>query len=38
MKNLVPEDVEESISFMKRMNSIGEVTEPWGTPTLSEWG
>ena len=28
------EDIEVSKSFMKRMKSTGEMTEPWGTPTL----
>ena len=31
------EDVEVSRSFMKRMKSIGEMTEPWGTPALIEY-
>ena len=30
------EDVEVSRSFMKRMKSTGEITEPWGTPALME--
>ena len=30
------EDVEVSRSFMKRMKSTGEMTEPWGTPALME--
>ena len=30
------EDVEVSMSFMKIMKSIGEITEPWGTPALME--
>ena len=30
------EDVEASRSFMKRMKSTGEITEPWGTPALME--
>ena len=30
------EDVEDSRSCMKRMKSTGEMTEPWGTPTLME--
>ena len=30
------EDVEESRSFMKRMNKTGEITEPLGTPELIE--
>ena len=30
------EDVEVSRSFMKRMKSTGEMTEPWGTPALIE--
>ena len=29
-------DVEESRSFMKRMKSIGEMTEPCGTPAFIE--
>ena len=30
------EDVEESRSFMKRMNRTREITEPLGTPELIE--
>ena len=30
------EDVEVSRSFMKRIKSTGEITEPWGTPALME--
>ena len=30
------EDVEVSKSFMKRMKSTGDITEPWGTPALME--
>ena len=30
------EDVEASRSFIKRMKSTGEMTEPWGTPALIE--
>ena len=30
------EDVEASRSFMKRMKSTGEMTEPWGTQALME--
>ena len=30
------EDVEVSRSFLKRMNSTGEMKEPWGTPALIE--
>ena len=30
------EDVEVSRSFMKRMKSQGEMTEPWGTPAFIE--
>ena len=30
------EDVEVSRSLMKRMKSTGEMTEPWGTPALTE--
>ena len=30
------EDVEASRSFMKRMKSTGEITEPWGIPALME--
>ena len=28
------EDIEMSRSFMKRMKSTREMTEPWGTPAL----
>ena len=31
------EDVEVRRSFMKRMKSTGEMTEPWGTPALMEY-
>ena len=34
----MPEDMEVSRSLMKRMNSIGEMTEPWDTPALIECG
>ena len=30
------EDVEVSRSFMERMKSTGEMTEPWVTPALME--
>ena len=30
------EDVEVSRSFIKRIKSTGEMTEPWGTPALME--
>ena len=30
------EDIEVSRSFMKRMKSTGDITEPWGTPALME--
>ena len=30
------EDVEVSRSFMKRMKSTKEITEPWGTPASME--
>ena len=30
------EDAEVSRSFMKRMKSTGEMTEPWGTSALME--
>ena len=30
------EEVEVIRSFMKRMKSTGEITEPWGTPALME--
>ena len=35
-KEWMLEDVEVSRSLMKRMNSTGEMTEPWGTPALIE--
>ena len=31
-------DIEVSRSFMKRMQSTGEMTEPWGTPALEANG
>ena len=30
------EDVEVTRSFIKSMKSTGEITEPWGTPSLME--
>ena len=35
-KEWMLEDLEVSRSFMKRMKSTGEMTEPWGTPALLE--
>ena len=35
-KERMLEDVEVSRSLMKRMKSIGEMTEPWGVPALNE--
>ena len=35
-KEWMLEDVEVSRSFMKRMKSTGEMTEPWGTPAFIE--
>ena len=35
-KEWMLEDVEVSRSFMNRMKSTGEMTEPWGTPALME--
>ena len=35
-KERMLEDVEVSRSFMKRMKSIAEITEPWATPALME--
>ena len=32
----MPEDVEVSRSFMKRMKITREMTEPWGTPEWKE--
>ena len=37
-KEKILEDVEESRSFMKRINRKGEKAEPSGTPQLIEWG
>ena len=38
VKENMLEGVEESRSFMKRMNRTGEITEPRGTPEVIEWG
>jgi len=35
-KEKILEDVEESRSFMNKMNRTGEITEPWGTPEVIE--
>ena len=36
-KERMLEEVVESRSFMKRINNIGEMTEPWDTPALIEY-
>ena len=35
-EELRKKDVKESRSVMKRVNSTGDITEPWGTPALIE--